>query len=111
MLDDFQQRVREEVLKEIEYCLPIFSEKVHSVSIRYPKLRQISENVLQNRRIVPKWIMYLAPYFLPTLAKAVWILLGDEKMEEYEAAAKIYQQLLIAYLKQDLQTLTLSKSW
>jgi hypothetical protein len=32
-------------------------------------------------------------------------------MTEYEAAAKIYQQLLTAYLKQDLQALTLSKSW
>jgi len=106
MLDNFQQRAREEVLREIEYCLPIFSEKVHSVSMRYPKLRQISENVLQNRRIVPKRIMYLAPYFLPILAKAVRILLGEERTGEYEAAAKIYQQLLIAYLKQDLQALT-----
>jgi len=55
--------------------------------------------------------MYLAPYFLPTLAKAVWVWLGDERMGEYEAAAQIYQQLLIAYLKQDLRALTLSKSW
>jgi hypothetical protein len=110
MLDDFQQRAREEVLREIEYCLPICAEKIRSVSMRHPKLTRILEHVLQNRRIVPKRIMYLAPYFLPTLAKAVWILLGEERMGEYEAAAKIYQQLLIAYLKQDLQALTLSKS-
>jgi len=111
MLDNFQQRAREEVLREITYCVPICAEKVRSVSMRHPKLTRIFEHVLRNRKIVPKRIMYLAPYFLPTLAKAVWVWLGDERMGEYEAAAQIYQQLLIAYLKQDLQALTLSKSW
>lgn len=90
-------------MREIEYCLPIFAGKVHSVSMRYPRLRGILENVLQNRRIVPKRAMYLGPYFLPAIAKSVGILLGKEKMREYEAAAKIYRQLLIAYLKRDLQ--------
>ena len=110
MLDNFQQRAREEVMREVEYCIPIFSGKVYSVSMRYPKLIHTFENVLQNKRIVPKRMMYLAPYFLPAMAKAVGVLLGKEKMREYETAARIYQQLLVAYLKQDLETLT-SKKW
>jgi len=110
-LDNFSQRAREEVLREIDYCLPIFAEKVHSVSTRYPKLTRVFANVLQNRRIVPKRAMYLAPFFLPTIARTVGILLGREKMREYETAAKIYQQLLVAYMKQDLEVLTLRRSW
>jgi len=102
MLRDFPQRAREEVLREIEYCIPIFAEKVHSVSIRYPKLTRIFANVLQNRRVVPKRTMYLAPYFLPTMAKSIEIFLGKETIREYESAAEIYRQLLVAYLKQDL---------
>jgi len=111
MLDHFSQRAREEIMREIEYCIPIFSGKVYSVSMRYPKLRQAFENVLQNKRIAPKRMMYLAPYFLPAMAKAVAVLLGKEKMREYETAARVYQQLLVVYLKQDLEVLTFSKSW
>jgi len=77
--------------------------------MRYPKLRQTFQKVLQNKRIVPKRMMYLAPYFLPAMAKAVGVLLGKEKMREYETAARIDQQLLVAYLKQDLKTLTSKK--
>ena len=97
-------------MREIDYFLPIFAEKVHSVSIRYPKLTRMFANVLQNRRIVPERTMYLAPYFLPTMARAVGILLGKEMMREYELATKIYEQLLVAYLKQDLDVLSL-RSW
>ena len=109
MLSNFPQRARTEAFREIEYCIPIFSIKVYSVSMRYPKLMRPFKNVLKNKRTVPKRMMYLAPYFLPAMAKAVGVLLGKEKMREYETAVRIYQQFLVAYLKQDLKTLTVQK--
>ena len=102
MLHNLATRAREEVLIEIEHCIPILAQSVQSVSMRYPRLTGIFANVLQNRRIVPKSTMHLAPYVLPAIAKSVEVLLGRQKMREYERTAEIYQQLLVAYLKQDL---------
>jgi hypothetical protein len=109
MLRNFPQRAREEVLREIEYCVPIFAGKVHSVSIKHRRLARIFASITQNRRIVPERTMYLAPYFVPTMAKAVEIFLGKETVREYESAAEIYRQVLVAYLKQDLGLSTFEK--
>lgn len=103
MFSNFPRRARAEAFREIEYCIPIFALKIHLVSMRHPNLRRTFELVLQNRRIVPKSMMRIAPYFIPVSTKVVSILLGRELMSEYEEGAQLYRQLLVDYLKQDLE--------
>ncbi|MGO9644486.1 MAG: hypothetical protein ACLPY5_07035 [Candidatus Bathyarchaeia archaeon] len=103
MLSDFPQKARAEAFSEIEYCIPIFAAKIHLISMRHPKLRRTIELVLQNRRIVPKSMMCIAPYFIPLSTKVVSILLGRETMRQYEKTTNIYRHLLVDYLKQDLE--------
>ncbi len=103
MLENFSRRARDEAFREIEYCIPILAEKLQSVSMRHPKLKRTFEHVLKNERIVPRRMMWIAPYFLPVLARSVRILLGKEKMRQYETEVEIYRQLLLAYLKQDVE--------
>jgi len=109
MLSNFPQRARAEAFREIEYCIPIFAVRIHLASMRHPKLRRVFELVLQNRRIVPKSMMCVAPYLIPVSAKVVSILLGRELMSQYEEGAKIYRQLLVDYLKQDLEDVLSSR--
>jgi hypothetical protein len=102
--------VREEAWREIEYCVPLLTERVHSISIKHRRLTRIFQSVLQNRRIVPRRSMYVVPYFIPIMAKVVEISLGREKAREYETAAQVYRQLLVAYLRQDMAVLISQRS-
>jgi hypothetical protein len=103
MLSNFLQKARAETFREFEYCIPIFAARINSVSMQHPRLRRAFELVLQNRRMIPKSTMCIASYFIPVSTKVVSILLGRELMRQYEVGAQIYRQLLVDYLKQDLE--------
>lgn len=103
MLSNFPQRVRAEAFREIEYCIPIFAAKIHLVSMRHPRLTRMFELVLRNRRMIPESMMSVAPFLFPVSTKVVSTLLGRELMSQYEEEAKTYRQLLVDYLKQDLE--------
>jgi hypothetical protein len=110
MFRDLPERARAEAWRMIEYCVPILTDRVHSVAFKYPRLTRIFQDVLRNRRIVPRRSMHLLPYFIPFIATAVEVSLGKEKVREYETAAQIYRQMLVDYLKQDMAVLTSRRS-
>ena len=95
--------MREEAWREIEYSIPILTERVHSLSIKHRRLTRIFQSVLQNRRIIPRRSMYVVPYSIHIMAKVVEIALGREKARDYETAAQVYRQLLVAYLRRDIE--------